>query len=80
MCVYILPYVCSQVVKARLSKISYHNRDRLSHERCVVNKEQLEAITRVAFSTLVRSLYEPLLSPLKSCPTDKGNFPRSYDS
>lgn len=46
----------------------------------MVNKKELEAITE-AFSTLVRSLYEPLLSPLKSCPTDKddkANFPRSY--
>lgn len=80
MFLYIPPtHMCSQVVKARLFKIniSYHSRNFLSHKRCVVNKEELEAITEAFSSTLVRSLYEPLLSPLKSCPTDKGNFPRS---
>lgn len=69
----------SKVVKATLSiltslitvEISYH-----TITLFVVNKKEVRAIPK-AFSSLVRPLYEPLLSPLKSCPTDKGNFPRS---
>lgn len=73
------PHVFNKVVKAALSiltslitvEISYH-----TITLFVVNIKEVRAIPET-FSSLVRPLYEPLLSPLKSCPTDKGNFPRS---
>lgn len=43
----------------------------------MVNKKEVRTIPET-FSSFVRPLYEPLLSPLKTYPTDKGNFPRSH--